>query len=93
ISRSSFFIPRGISQSNLYTKLASDNSTFTSPKCNPGHILLPAPNGVSSKSCPFTSIELSKNLPGLNSSGDSHISGSLPIAHVLIWTRVLGGIS
>ncbi|PRQ17923.1 hypothetical protein RchiOBHm_Chr7g0200261 [Rosa chinensis] len=62
-------------------------------KCNiliangkPGHILLPAPNGISSKFRPLTSSSDPKNLSGLNESGSSHILGSLPMAHALTST-------
>ncbi|WVZ23981.1 hypothetical protein V8G54_002525 [Vigna mungo] len=52
----------------------------------PGHILLPPPNGVSSKLLPLKSISDSKNLSGQNNLGFSHKSGSLPMAHTLINT-------
>ncbi|KAF4404819.1 hypothetical protein G4B88_006205 [Cannabis sativa] len=55
-------------------------------KGKPGQILLPPPNGVSSKCRPFTSISDSKNLSGMNSLGFSHILGSLEMAHALTRT-------
>uniref|UniRef100_A0A6N2MR56 Uncharacterized protein n=1 Tax=Salix viminalis TaxID=40686 RepID=A0A6N2MR56_SALVM len=59
----------------------------------PGQILRPEPNGISSKSCPLKSIELPRNLSGLNSFGFSQASESLSTAHAFTETKVLAGIS
>nr|GMD60056.1 hypothetical protein RchiOBHm_Chr7g0200261 [Ipomoea batatas] len=53
---------------------------------NAGQILLPVPNGMSSKSCPLTSICKFQNLSGLKINGLSQILGSRPIAHTLTRT-------
>ena len=42
--------------------------------------LLPAPNGKSSKWCPFTSTSCWRNLSGRNTSGSFELSGSWPTA-------------
>ncbi|KAI8553335.1 hypothetical protein RHMOL_Rhmol05G0007400 [Rhododendron molle] len=75
-------------QLNPCNILAKLDRIILSPRLYPGHILLPDPNGNNSKLCPFTSIDLPKNLSGRNSSGASHITGSLPMLHVLMNTRV-----
>ena len=49
---------------------------------SPGHILLPPPNGITSKLRPLTSISDPINLSGSNDSGFSQTLESLPIAHV-----------
>ena len=82
--KSSGFILSGSFQSNPCNILAKLELIIFNPKLYPGHILLPEPNGNSSKFCPFTSIALSKNLSGQNSSGASHIDGSLTIRHVFM---------
>nr|GMD65967.1 hypothetical protein RchiOBHm_Chr7g0200261 [Ipomoea batatas] len=53
---------------------------------NAGQILLPVPNGMSSKSCPLTSICKFQNLSGLKINGLSQILESRPIAHTLTRT-------
>uniref|UniRef100_A0A0E0IE82 Uncharacterized protein n=1 Tax=Oryza nivara TaxID=4536 RepID=A0A0E0IE82_ORYNI len=52
---------------------------------NPGHSLLPVPNGMNLWSFPLksTSSAMSKNLSGMNSSGLSHATGSRMISHTL----------
>jgi hypothetical protein len=52
--------------------LATTYSTEATPNVNPGHPLLPAPNGMNSKSWPLKSTGLPSNLSGRNSSGLSH---------------------
>ncbi|CAN1845701.1 hypothetical protein LINPERHAP1_LOCUS37935, partial [Linum perenne] len=92
-SKSSAFLPPGNDQSNLCNKQANVISIDAVAKLIPGQPLLPAPNGISSKSCPLKSIELFKNLSGLNSSGSSQFFGSLPIAHAFINTLVFAATS
>ncbi|KAF7806017.1 hypothetical protein G2W53_038178 [Senna tora] len=41
------------------------SNSFPAANAVPGHPLLPAPNGISSKSCPLKSIELFKNLSAI----------------------------
>nr|GMD60057.1 hypothetical protein RchiOBHm_Chr7g0200261 [Ipomoea batatas] len=53
---------------------------------NAGQILLPVPNGMSSKSCPLTSTCKFQNLSGLKINGFSQILVSRPIAHTLTRT-------
>nr|GMD63263.1 hypothetical protein RchiOBHm_Chr7g0200261 [Ipomoea batatas] len=53
---------------------------------NAGQILLPVPNGMSSKSCPLTSTCKFQNLSGLKINGFSQILESRPIAHTLTRT-------
>ncbi|KAF4396069.1 hypothetical protein G4B88_020706 [Cannabis sativa] len=84
ISKSSWLlIPLGSFQSKWYNKNASGSSTLISPNDIPGHILLPAPNGIYSKLFPLKSILLSRNLSGIKLSGSIQYLGSLPIAHAL----------
>ncbi|KAF4384311.1 hypothetical protein F8388_004544 [Cannabis sativa] len=94
MSKSSCFIPLGSFQSKWYNKYARGSSTFISPNDMPGHILLPAPNGMYSKLFPLKSIELSRNLSGIKLSGSVQYLGSLPIAHalttILVFTDSLG---
>ncbi|KAJ0887686.1 hypothetical protein HanRHA438_Chr09g0393721 [Helianthus annuus] len=59
---------------------------------NPGHILLPAPNGIRSKSLPRKSNPDFKNLCGLNSSESSHTVGSRPMAQAFTSTCVPFGM-
>ncbi|KAF4362242.1 hypothetical protein F8388_008126 [Cannabis sativa] len=67
------------------------------PNDIPGHILLPAPNGIYSKFPPLNSIELSINLSGIKFSGSIQYFGSLPIAQrftinlVFLGTKAPGG--
>uniref|UniRef100_A0A6N2LW82 Uncharacterized protein n=1 Tax=Salix viminalis TaxID=40686 RepID=A0A6N2LW82_SALVM len=58
----------------------------------PTQILLPAPNGISSKFCPLYSMFDPRNLSGLKEMGSSQESGSLPIAHTFTKTCVSLGI-
>ena len=75
------------------------NSRFHRKQCismanvMPGQILLPAPNGINSKSVPLKSMELLRNLSGLKLSVSPQYLGFLPIAQALIMTLVLEGIS
>uniref|UniRef100_A0A0A9BK53 Uncharacterized protein n=1 Tax=Arundo donax TaxID=35708 RepID=A0A0A9BK53_ARUDO len=66
---------------------------LASPCVMPGHILLPAPNGVYSKSLPRKSILLPSNLSGLNSSASSQNLLSLAIAQTFTNTLVPFGTS
>nr|CAB3494055.1 unnamed protein product [Digitaria exilis] len=60
----------------------------------PGHILLPAPNGMNSKSAPLKSMSPRlSNLSGLNSSASSQYLASLDIAHAFTKTAVPLGMS
>ena len=85
--------------SELANRLTLDNSRFgileargRDRKVIAGQLLLPAPKGISSKSCPLKSILLPMNLWGSNVSGFSQHSGSLPIAHAFTKNLVLAGI-
>ena len=60
-------------------------------KGSPTHILLPAPNGISSKFQVL--ISLSINLSWMNCNGFFEIEGSLPIAHTLTSIWVCLGIT
>ncbi|CAI0450793.1 unnamed protein product, partial [Linum tenue] len=93
MSSSSTLIPSGKLQSNPFTIFASTNSFVAMANEIPGQPLLPAPNGISSKSCPRKStLQPSfKNLSGMNSSGCSQIPGSLPIAHAFTIVIVPAG--
>ncbi|KAK6781336.1 hypothetical protein RDI58_023520 [Solanum bulbocastanum] len=53
---------------------------------NTGHVLLPAPNGIISKSFPRISNSKLWNLSGLNTKASSQKEGSRPIAHALTST-------
>jgi hypothetical protein len=64
----------------MFTTTYSSEAT---PDVNPGHPLIPPPNGMNSKFWPLKSTGLSSNLFERNSSGLSHTAGSLWIAHVL----------
>ncbi|CAL9030933.1 unnamed protein product [Prunus brigantina] len=90
---SSALAPPGNVQSNLCTRFANTISLVIMANKDPGQPLLPAPNGINWKSCPLKSTEEFKNLSGLNSSGSSHIEGSLPIVQALIRTMVLAAMS
>uniref|UniRef100_A0A7N2N1H3 Uncharacterized protein n=1 Tax=Quercus lobata TaxID=97700 RepID=A0A7N2N1H3_QUELO len=68
-------------------------------KCNiriasskPGHVLLPPPNGNSSKFSPITSISDPKNLSGMNDFALFHDLGPRPIAHAFTSTCAPFGI-
>nr|GMD49780.1 RNA polymerase, subunit H/Rpb5, conserved site-containing protein [Ipomoea batatas] len=71
---------------NEFNKDPNITGTVLTARGNPGQILLPAPNGMSSKSCPLTSISKFQNLSGLKTNGFSQMLGSRPIAHTL--TRI-----
>ncbi|KAG5560711.1 hypothetical protein RHGRI_003896 [Rhododendron griersonianum] len=60
--------------------------TILMARGNPGQILRPAPNGISSKSWPRTSTSDSKNLAGMKVVGFFHMPGSLPIAQAFTST-------
>lgn len=92
-SMSSLFTPTGNFQSKVCNKLASASSKLAIPISMPGHILLPAPKGINSKSCPVKLIEFPKNLSGINVSGSLQDRGSLPIAHAFMKTEVSGKTS
>ncbi|KAF7838266.1 RNA polymerase, subunit H/Rpb5, conserved site-containing protein [Senna tora] len=83
----------GSFHSNQFKRLARTYSTDAIPNAIPGHLLLPMPNGINSKSWPLKSISLFSNLSGTNSSALSQTSGSLCIAHALMYTLVFGGMS
>ena len=93
MSRSSSFIPFGNFQSKWNNNWASGSSTFGSANNMPGHILLPAPNGINSKFVPMKPTELFRNLSGWNISASGQQLGSLPIAHALIMILVLEDMS
>jgi hypothetical protein len=63
------------------------------PNVVPGHILLPVPKGMNSKSSPLKSLPVRSNLSGAKSSGASQCDGSLPIAHAFTSTIVPSGTS
>ncbi|KAF4362235.1 hypothetical protein F8388_008119 [Cannabis sativa] len=65
MSKSLGSIPLGSFQSKWYSNKARESSTLVIPNDMPGHILLPAPNGINSKLLPLKSIELPTNLSAL----------------------------
>ncbi|CAN0902705.1 hypothetical protein LINGRAHAP2_LOCUS22130 [Linum grandiflorum] len=88
MSKSEGSFPFGKHQSKFQTKLAKSKVTCLIAKGIPGHILLPALNGNSSKSCPRKSTFEPTNLSGLNDVASSpHIEQSRPIAHA--FTEIL----
>ncbi|KAM1477492.1 hypothetical protein ACFXTO_039345 [Malus domestica] len=70
-------------QSNQYRMLFRRNNRKGDSRAP----LLPEPNGMSWKSWPLKSMELSSNLSGRNSSGLSHTLGSLCMENALTITR------
>lgn len=70
-------------------KICQNKLTVVMEKEIPSQPLLLAPNGINWKSCPLKSVEEVKNFSDWNFSRLSHNPGSLPIAHILIKTRVL----
>nr|VVW83264.1 unnamed protein product [Nymphaea colorata] len=67
------------------------------PMLMPGQILWPAPNDITSKSVPFTSmcsyLDPDMNLSGWNSTGLVHMLGSKLVAQTLTKRRTpLGGM-
>ena len=83
-SMSSGFISLGSFQAKWWTREAKIKGTIRVANGNPGHILLQAPKGISSKSWPLNSIACSKNLSGINKFEFGHMLKSRPIAHTFI---------
>nr|GMC86288.1 RNA polymerase, subunit H/Rpb5, conserved site-containing protein [Ipomoea batatas] len=82
------------SQSNWWSNDPRTKCVIRWPNGSPTQILRPAPKGISSKCCPFTSIFEPRNLSGLNVNGSSfQHSGSLPIAQTFTNTCVPFGTS
>nr|GLL24761.1 uncharacterized protein LOC109181566 [Ipomoea trifida] len=81
------------SQPNWWSNDPRTKCVIRWPNGSPTQILRPAPNGISSKCCPFTSIFERRNLSGLNVKGSSQYSGSLPIAQTFTNTCVSFGTS
>ncbi|CAL5382833.1 unnamed protein product [Camellia sinensis] len=86
MSISSGSIPPPSFQSKEWIREANMKCTIRYPNGSPGHILLPAPKGMSSKSWPLMSTSRSKNLSGSNEFGHNHMLESRPIAHTLTRT-------
>ncbi|CAN1750909.1 hypothetical protein LINPERHAP1_LOCUS4190 [Linum perenne] len=85
--------PYDIDQSKFQTKLAKSRGIYLAANGVPGHILRPALNGNSCKSCPRKSTLDPTNLSGLNDAASSpQIETSRPIAHALTATRAPFGI-
>ncbi|WRX20487.1 hypothetical protein QQP08_012974 [Theobroma cacao] len=93
MSKSSQLLPFGSFQSKWYSNCARGSSMLGSANDMPGHILLPAPNGIYSKCVPLKSIGLSKNLSGLKFSASFQYLESLPMAHALTMTLLFASIS
>ncbi|KAK9734003.1 hypothetical protein RND81_04G107500 [Saponaria officinalis] len=60
----SLCVSPGNSHSKCPTRFANTSSALTVANDIPGHPRLPAPNGINSKSFPFMSSDLFKNLSG-----------------------------
>ena len=84
MSMSSGLISSGSFQAKWRRREANIKCTILLANGNPGHILLPAPNGMSSKSRPLKSMSCTKNLSGINTFGFCHTLESRPIAHTFI---------
>ncbi|KAF4403977.1 hypothetical protein G4B88_014433 [Cannabis sativa] len=83
ISISSGLSPFSSFHSKEWIRVPNIKGNILIAKGNPGHTLRPPPNGINSKLLPLTSTSDPMNLSGLNNSWSSHMSLSLPIAHVL----------
>lgn len=93
-SAMSISVPPGENHSKLWSRRANVWLTTINPKGMPGHILLPEPNGINSKSRPFTSTSLTpfRKRSGMNSVGRSHTAGSRSIAHTFTSSWVSPGM-
>ncbi|KAK8983827.1 hypothetical protein V6N11_009611 [Hibiscus sabdariffa] len=76
-------IPPSSSQSKEFIRDPNIKCNIRLAKGSPGHIRRPAPNGMSPKSLPLTSISDPKNLSGVKLVGFSQMLGSQPMAHTL----------
>ncbi|CAN1335786.1 hypothetical protein LINPERPRIM_LOCUS36888, partial [Linum perenne] len=76
------------------TRFATKYSKCSKANPYPGHILLPAPNGIILISLlPVISNDAPTNLSGLNDIGSSHTFGSHPISATMKFTLAFFGIT
>ncbi|KAL5162823.1 hypothetical protein HKD37_07G019846 [Glycine soja] len=76
----------GKDQKNWWTRFANTISIIIVVNLTAGQPLLPAPNSISSKSCPLKSIELFRNLYGLNTREDT--TSNVFIKQIFIQTQL-----